>query len=111
MEHMIGPTVLTEAKILRWAEHHHHETGRWPVTLSGEVRHQPPKDWAAIDMALRHARRGLTHKISLSRLLAEHYGKRYRATLGTITFKQILEWARRHHRRTGTWPTHHSGPV
>ena len=106
-----GKIVLTEAKILRWADHHHHETGRWPVTLSGKVRPHPREDWAAIDMALRHARRGLTQKISLSRLLAEHYGKRYRATLGRITIKQILEWARRHHRRTGTWPTHHSGPV
>jgi hypothetical protein len=106
-----GKSALTEARILRWAQDHFLETGRWPVTLSGKVRHLPHEDWAAIDMALRHRRRGLTRKISLSRLLAEHHGARYRATLGRITITQILEWARRHHRRTGTWPTHHAGPV
>jgi hypothetical protein len=82
-----GKTALTETKILRWAEHHYRETGRWPVTVSGKVRHRTREDWAAIDTA----RRGLKRKISLSRLLGERHGARYRATLGAITIEQILE--------------------
>ena len=106
-----GRPPLTEAKILRWAREHHDRTGRWPVTLSGKLIGASDDDWAAIDMALRNKRRGLPRRTSLSRLLSEHYRGRYRVTLGRITIRQIVKWAERHYRRTGTWPTHHSGPV
>jgi hypothetical protein len=36
-----GRQPLTEEKIIKWAEQHHGETGRWPVTLSGKLRHHP----------------------------------------------------------------------
>ncbi len=106
-----GKVPLTEARITRWARQHHDETGRWPVTLSGKVRGRPGEDWAAIDMALRHTRRGLTRTTSLSRLLTEHARERYNPRLGPISISQIVEWARRHHRSTGRWPTHRTGPV
>ena len=106
-----GKPPLTEEKIFKWAREHYDETRRWPVTLSGKVRHRPNEDWAAIDMALRHRRRGLKRTTSLSRLLTERRGERYNPNLGRVTIDQILEWADRHHRRTGKWPTRSSGPV
>ena len=65
-----GKTVLREAKILGWSERHYEETGRWPVTLSGKVRHQPHEDWAAIDYALRQGRRGLPGGMTLAQVLS-----------------------------------------
>lgn len=106
-----GRRPLTEARIIQWAKDHYDATRRWPVTLSGKVRHHPDEDWAAIDMALRHTRRGLKRRTSLSRLLTAHLCERYNPSVGRITISQILEWADRHHRRTGRQPTHRSGAV
>ncbi len=106
-----GRPPLTEAIILKWAREHHEQTGRWPVTLSGKLRNHPKEDWAALDMALRHGRRGLTRKTSLSRLLSEHCGARYNPALGELTVAEILEHADRHRRRTGDWPNYRSGAV
>lgn len=78
---------------------------------AGKVRGRPGEDWAAIDMALRHTRRGLTRTTSLSRLLTEYARERYNPRLGPISIGQIVEWARRHYRSTGRWPTHRTGPV
>ncbi len=105
-----GRIPFTEKMIVRWAGQHYQETGRWPVTLSGRVPGRD-EDWAAIDMALRHARRGLTRKTSLSRLLTEHFADRYNPALRRLDVAQILKWADRYHRHTGRWPTHRSGPV
>jgi hypothetical protein len=50
-------------------------------------------------------------KSSLALLLAEHRGRRTGAALPALTVAQILAWADAHHERTGSWPTHRSGPI
>jgi hypothetical protein len=62
-------------------------------------------------MALRNARRGLTRKVSLSRLLTEHCGERYNHHLRPVSVREILEWADRYKRRFGKWPTRDSGAL
>ena len=106
-----GKQPLSEQKILRWAREHYEETGSWPTTTSGRLRNHPGEEWAALNMALTHRRRGLTRTTTLSRLLAEHYGERYRPSLGRITMRQIVDWAERHYARYGRWPTARSGAV
>ena len=106
-----GKPRLTEKRILKWADAHFNRTGRWPVTLSGSLHDAANEDWAAIDMALRDGRRGLAGGSSLARLLAEHRGKPYRRHAQRLTVKQVVQWAREHHDRTGKWPTRLTGVV
>src|SRR5262249_16512365 len=37
---------LTEAEILRWADHHQNSTGKWPNENSGVVLAAPPETWS-----------------------------------------------------------------
>jgi len=101
---------LTVDQILAWADAHHAATGAWPGNKSGPVAGQPGEKWVRIDDCLRRGKRGLPGGDSLGRLLYFHRGKRYgsKPALGT---EIILEWADRHRRRTGRWPTLRSGPV
>jgi hypothetical protein len=48
---------------------------------------------------------------TLPRLLNRLAGAPLRRPKGGLTVEQILEWADAHHRRSGRWPTYHSGPV
>jgi hypothetical protein len=48
---------------------------------------------------------------SLAKLLLVHRQKRHRNLLPKLTTAQILAWADAHHKRTGTWPLDHSGPI
>ncbi len=102
---------LSVDQILKWADAHHKQTGRWPTYGSGEVADAPGESWAAIHYSLRWGRRGLPGGSTLGRLLAEHRGKRNRADLPQLAVFQILLWADAHLVRTGTWPTAKSGPV
>jgi len=69
-----GNRILTVALVMKWARHHKKHTGRWPVTLSGPVLAKPDENWAAIDVAMRNARRGFPSKMSLSQLLRSEVG-------------------------------------
>lgn len=103
---------LTMKQILEWADFHHRRTGRWPVQASGPVRGAPGEQWKNVDMSLRVGTRGLPGGSSLARLLARYRGVPNRAEKKPrLTIKQILEWAERHKRRTGSWPDPHSGPI
>jgi len=73
-----GKPRLTERLVLRWADEHFAHHGRWPVTLSGPLVNNADENWAAIDVALRNARRGFPYKTSLSQLLSRRHGDRYR---------------------------------
>ena len=106
-----GKPRLTTNLVRKWAKEHHDATGRWPVTMSGKLHDRPNEDWAAIDMALRHGRRGLTGGTSLSRLLTEHFGAGYNPQLGQLTIERILGWADAHHERTKRWPSRKSGAI
>jgi hypothetical protein len=61
--------ILTEARVLAWADAHHARTGTWPNTMSGPILDAPGEQWGAIDGALRYGRRGLPGNDSLARLL------------------------------------------
>ena len=80
--------------------------------MLGEVRDALWDTWKAIDGALRNGCRGCRGGSSLGRLLHKHRGVPFRApSRRRLTIRQILAWADAHHRRTGRWPTRHSGPA
>jgi len=62
-------------------------------------------------MALVKGNRGLSGGSSLAQLLAEKFGARNQKGLARLTEEKILEWADRHHERTGQWPRESSGVV
>jgi hypothetical protein len=62
---------LTEEQILKWADLHHRNTGRWPKYGSGPIADTGGETWASVDSALRLGKRGLPGGASLARLLAE----------------------------------------
>ncbi len=102
---------LTIKQVLKWADAHHRRTGKYPVDTSGPVKEAPGETWSGLTQSLHHGGRGLPPSGSLAKLLAKHSRKRNRAQLPRLTYNQVLAWADRHHRRTGNWPTRHSGPV
>jgi hypothetical protein len=106
-----GKARLTHKIILKWADLHYARTGKWPVTLSGPVQGQPGENWAAVDMAMRNGRRGLSQRLSLSQLLTLERAELYDPYRVPLSIRQVLAWAQAHHRRTGRWPTRKSGTV
>ncbi len=102
---------VTIARILEWADWHLWRTGEWPTVKSGRVHGAPGRTWRGIDKALRrmHAEGG--GESTLVQLLARRRDKRNPKDLAPLTYKQILEWADRHRRRSGSWPVQLSGPV
>jgi hypothetical protein len=102
---------LTEKKILAWADAHRRRTSSWPTSESGPVADAPGETWKGIGEALRNGYRGLPGGITLAHLLARERGVRNRTNLPRLSYRQILEWAREHRRRTGRWPTRASGPI
>ena len=102
---------LTISKILKWADAYHKRTGRWPSASSGPVDGAEAETWSGIDSALRAGRRGLSGDTCLAALLAEHRGALNCFSKPKMTVARILEWADRHHARTGQWPSVRSGPV
>jgi hypothetical protein len=102
---------LTRAQILHWADAHHRRTGDWPNRNSGPIPEAPGERWSAVDVALSEGLRGLRGGSSVARLLARYRGVRNPKGLPPLTHAQILAWADAHHKRTGRWPTTHTGPV
>ncbi len=104
-------TILHVSEILAWADEHRRRTGKFPTVSAGTVRGRPGEKWANINQALRQGLRGLSRGGSLARLLANRRGARNSANLPTHSLTKILHWADAHRRRTGHWPTLHSGAV
>ncbi|MCW3098134.1 MAG: hypothetical protein JWL77_3752 [Chthonomonadaceae bacterium] len=102
---------LTQAQILEWADLHKERTGQWPTNASGAILEAPGETWAAADAALHSGGRGLRGGSSLAVLLEEERGRRNCKRTPPLTEQQILEWADRHHARTGDWPRNDTGPV
>jgi hypothetical protein len=109
-------TLLTEGMIINAAKLHHARTGRWPSKACGEAADDFGFEitWLAVNTALREGYRGLAGGSTLDRLLKEISGRTPRARRGTkttihLTEAAILEAARRHHARTGQWPSRRSG--
>jgi hypothetical protein len=102
---------LTPEDVLRWADAHRRQTGRWPNAASGPVAGVPGETWGAINQALLWGRRGLPGGSSLSRLLRARHGRKQALRRPPLTVSAILAWAAAHRRRTGGWPTAGSGPI
>lgn len=102
---------LTHAIILAWADDHRQRTGEWPTIYSGEVHADPNEKWYNIDACLRLGFRGLPGGDSLPQLLVRERGHRNLTNPPNLTEDLIAAWVLAHRRRTGEWPTQHSGPV
>jgi hypothetical protein len=102
---------LTEAQILGWADDHHRKTGDWPDIQSGPVPGTRGEVWKNVNMALREGGRGLPGRSTLADLLERGRGVRNRSNVPDLTLAQILAWADRYHKETGTWPKQDSGPI
>lgn len=102
---------LTVPRILAWADAHYKRTRCWPKKHSGAIPESPGDDWYAVNACLMQGNRGLPSGQSLAQLLSEHRGVRNRMVLPRYTETQVLEWADAYRQRTGTWPTHRSGPI
>jgi hypothetical protein len=105
------PPRLTERRIVAWARAYRRRTGLWPSQHSGSVADAPRENWQAVNAALREGLRGLAGDDSVPRLLARRLGVRNQTNIPRLTKQQVLRWAREHRRRTGRWPTGHSGAV
>lgn len=102
---------LTEKQILEWADAYYRRTGSWPTSKSGPIARASGETWSGINAALRSGRRGFPGGSSLPRLLAKHRGIRNPKAPPVLSVPDILEWAKRFHRRTGSWPTRKSGLI
>jgi hypothetical protein len=100
-----GLAPLTEERILAWADAHHRRTGNWPRVNSGSVEDAPGETWLAVDMALRHGRRGFPGGSSLAWLLAERRGAGEYYRRPPLSETHVLAWADAYHSREGHWPT------
>jgi hypothetical protein len=99
-------SLLTEERILAWADAWQARTGSWPTpNTPGTIPDSEGESWSRINGALKVGCRCLPGGSSLTRLLAEHRGHRNPAALPRLNGEQILGWAREHHERTGQWPT------
>ncbi len=102
---------LTVRQILKWADAHHNQTGKWPTRDSGVVLDGDGTTWMAIQDALYLGGRGLRGGNSLARLLGEQRDVRNIQRLPDLRIASILEWADVHHERTGVWPIRESGEI
>jgi hypothetical protein len=78
-------SLLTEAKILAWADAYHAEHGVWPTKRSGPIAKKTGCTWRGIDVALRKGLRGLPIRSSLAKLLVSSGRKRSRRGLWVRT--------------------------
>ena len=102
---------LTIKQILAWADTHYEHYRRWPTSRSGPVRGAHEELWHAVDGALQKGSRGLAGGSSLARVLVNYRSKQWERSGPHLTVTEILDWADRHYKRTGTWPTHKDGRI
>ena len=102
---------LPVKKILKWADAHKRRTGKWPTRESGTIPGAKGENWSAVHESLRHGRRGHRGGSSLAKRLSTHRDRPYRKKGGPLKIKQVLAWAKSHHRRTGYWPTKDAGRI
>lgn len=105
------PADLSVAQILAWADAFQALHGDWPGTDSGLIPNSTGESWQSVETALNSARRGLSQRTTLAKLLAERRGRFHRKGQPRFTVEAILVWADRHHERTGRWPNAKSGIV
>jgi superfamily II DNA or RNA helicase len=101
---------LTVKTILRWADQYRKLHGKWPEVKSGRVPGRP-ESWASVDNYLRYGLRTLPAGGSLAKLLAENRGAWNRKGRPKLSIARVLALADSHKRRTGSFPTKHSGKI
>jgi hypothetical protein len=104
------PPNLSEQQILTWADAHFAVRGKWPAAASGPIP-GTGETWAGVNFSLRAGGRGLCGGLTLTQLLAQRRGIRNHCRLPPLKVRQILEWAKAHHKLTGGWPACKSGPI
>ncbi len=102
---------LTVEKILAWADTFHQHTGSWPKCYSGHVADDQSESWAGIEAALSSGLRGLPGRSSLAKLFAERRAVWNRVSKPRLTEQQVMDWAKAHFKRTGSWPKVGTGAV
>jgi hypothetical protein len=102
---------LTVREILKWADNYYARKWRWPTASSESITGTSHERWVNVNAALKYGLRGLPGGSSLAKLLAARRHHRNLACLPPLPEREIVEWARRHHRRYGRWPNQNSGPV
>jgi hypothetical protein len=100
---------LTIDRILEWADAFRERTGRWPQLNDGEVHEAPGQTWGAADRSLNVGTRGLPGGTTLAKLLKVRRGRRHWHLPPDLSIEMVLQWADRHHGRTGSWPSAHQG--
>ena len=101
---------LTVEEILTWADDFNARRGRYPHEDDGRIK-QADLTWAALSLGLKRGYRGLPGGTTLARLLWDRRGVRNKQRPPRLSAAQILRWADAHHRVTGNWPTHETGPI
>src|SRR3989338_7409197 len=102
---------LKAKQLLKWADEHRKQTGKWPNEVTGNINGALGETWLGIHTALYKGLRGLPGGSSLAKLLSQKRGKRNINELPSHTIITILKWANEHYKRTGKWPKENSGPV
>ena len=98
-------------QILAWVDAFHRREGTWPNQNSGPIperRARTGERWMkpfALDRAGFES--GLASPVLSPRNAAFATGRICRGSL----MRRIWSWAKKHHQRTGRWPTGESGPV
>jgi hypothetical protein len=108
----IRPNLRIE-QILKWADQHFEEHGRYPNVNSGLVTVTGGETWRRLDESLCRGYRGLPKKprSSLAQLLQKRRGVRNSEFPPKLSLNQIAKWASIHHSKTGKWPRAHSGAI
>ncbi|HUE69298.1 MAG TPA: hypothetical protein VMP01_00255 [Pirellulaceae bacterium] len=100
-------------QILAWADDSFAAHRRWPNVNSGHIPGTIDDTWRRIDDSLRQGYCGLSERprLSLAKLLEKRRGVRNSEYPPRLSIARIVQWAKRHRRRTGQWPTGKSGPI
>lgn len=106
--HDLPPFKISE--ILKWADAHCEQTGKWPTQYSGAIA-GTQETWSAVQKALQLGRRSLPGGSSIACLLHERRRVRHRAHSPQLSVQTILAWADAHHERTGNWPRQTTGTI
>jgi len=102
---------FTVPQILKWADTHRAQHGKWPHEESGPIAGANGETWRDVNRALKQGTRGLPGGSSLRKLIGERRGADKPVDHPRLSIQQILDWADAFHDRTGTWPVIASGAV
>lgn len=101
---------LSVKRILHWCDIHKSKYGCFP-TVHDARGPREGETWLAINASLERGNRGLPGGTSLAALLAEHRSHARGRHSPRLTIAMVVDWAKRHHKATGRWPTQQAIPI